>query len=104
MELKVKEVKRVGFQDSRRNKHHVFIWPEGESLIENLANRRSRPVKEYRAVVNKVLEDHDVDTSKVIVKWSQRAGCGCGCSPGFVVDGWLGTELHRKDIHITVEA
>lgn len=28
------------------------------------------------------------------VKWRQNAGCPCGCSPGFVVEGYYGKWVH----------
>lgn len=28
------------------------------------------------------------------VRWSRKAGCSCGCSPGFVLEGSNGYEVH----------
>lgn len=65
----------------------VYVWPEGESIMENLLNRRNRPYKEYR----KLLADQAFMQN---ARWSQHAGCRmCPCSPGFI----LGTTFHNSD-------
>lgn len=103
MELKVVGIKLTNFSTWTQSKSRFYVHPQGETLIDNLINRRTRPIKEYRRVVERVLDEKGVDRSMVSIKWSQKAGCGCGCSPGFIVDGWLGTELHRQDVFIDVE-
>lgn len=102
MELKVAkidtrdaEVKKFSY------KSKIYIWPEGESLLDNLINRDSRPLKAYRAVMEKALDSLGISRDGLEIKWSRKAGCGCGCSPGFIVDGW-NAKLHRKDLHVTV--
>ena len=83
-------------------KTRIYFWPRGESIPENLENRRTRPYNEYRRLLPNVLQAVGVEDGKNLdIRWSQKAGCGCGCSPGFVVDGWNGV-LHRKDVHVDV--
>jgi hypothetical protein len=72
-----------------RAKTRVYIYPKGETVIENLINRRSRPIGEYRRVLREGLTQIGVDLSRIDYRWSQKAGCGCGrCGAGFIVDGW----------------
>jgi hypothetical protein len=88
-------------QGGYKTKTRIYIWPEGETLQENLNNRRSRPLGLYRESAFKALDNLKINRSKLSVKWSQKAGCGCGCSPGFIVDGWDPT-LDGKDLHVTI--
>jgi len=66
---------------------HIYVSTEDYSVMENLVNRTNRPYQEWKPVVKKMLEDDfDIDTSKVTISWSQRAGCTmCPCSPGFII-------------------
>lgn len=102
--MNITETKLIAMRDPRRNgykvKTRIYVWPEGETILQNLENRRSRPLKLYRQVAVDALAKLEVDTSKLEIKWSQKAGCSCGCSPGFVVDGW-NEKLSGNDLHIT---
>ena len=69
-------------------KSRVYVSPVGETVVENMRQRRSRPLNTYRDVLRQGLDQMGVDLSKIEYKWSQKAGCGCGCSPGFIIDGW----------------
>lgn len=76
----------------------IYVWPQGESIMDNLQNRRQRPYTTYKKeVIPAVLEAMGMapDTK---VRWSQYAGCDCPCSPGFIVDG-----DSRRDVHVDVE-
>jgi len=74
----------------------VFIFPKNESILENLVNRRSRPYHEWKeAVMDEVRE---ILGDNVKLRWSQKCGCACGCSPGFTTDV-AGT----KDIFIDLD-
>jgi hypothetical protein len=61
----------------------IYVSEVGESVFENLENRFGRPVKEYRAAVLEALKSIGITDHKV--SWSQKAGCSCGCSPGFIL-------------------
>ena len=92
-------------ENTRRDwnaKTRVYIWPEGETILENFANRRSRPINEYRSVLRQAFAQEGIDASKLEYRWSQKAGCSCGCSPGFIIDGWS-EKLSHNDVHVTVK-
>lgn len=74
----------------------VYVWEHNETVLQNLFNRRSRPCREYRPIVLEVLKERYGITDPTKVKWSQKAGCACGCSPGFIVK-----TLH-EDLHLTI--
>ena len=78
---------------------HIYVWAKGETLIENLENRKCRPYMIYKKeIMPEVLRQMGLD-SFTKVRWSQKAGCSCGCSPAFIVVGHYGT-----DVSVTVEA
>ena len=102
MKLKIDTVKfmprnpkncdRRGWNASLR----VYVWPQGETVIDNLSNRHSRPIKEFKAIAVEALKREGIAFESI--RWSQKAGCACGCSPGVIVEGtdWtrLGGSLH----------
>ena len=59
-----------------------------ETVLENLVNRRNRPYqfyrKEFMPGLTSILRDLGVKILKA--RWSQKAGCSCGCSPGFILE------------------
>lgn len=77
----------------------VYVHIEGESILENLQNRRSRPSTHYRKnILPGVLAAQGITPERV--QWSQRAGCSCPCSPGFILKG----VRIRSDLHVTIRA
>lgn len=62
-------------------------------VLEDLANRVRRPHQLLKGDVHDALERIGMDGA---LQWSQKAGCSCGCSPGFIltypapgVDVWV---------------
>lgn len=99
--LKVTELITKGRQYSARGRVQpsiIYIWPKGETLLENLQNRRSRPIKEWRKeVIPQVLAQAGLPANTK-VSFRQKAGCPCGCSPGWILDAPWG-----KAYHATIE-
>lgn len=101
MKLTVLKVEKHERHNSRRprdfwKKPIIYFAYKDESIFENFGNRAARPVDLYRKVIPEVLKAVDLpETTKV--NWSQKAGCSCGCSPGFIVQ----TPAHF-DIWVTV--
>lgn len=65
----------------------VFFAEAGETLADDLRERHRRPFTEYRRFLGQVSEvlanaGHRVDGA--VYRWSQKAGCACGCSPAFI--------------------
>lgn len=77
----------------------IYVHPQNESVLQNLAFRFDRPYQAYRQVLPQALEALGLP-SDTKCSWSQKAGCPCGCSPGFVVKI---SSLLRKDVYVTVE-
>ncbi len=83
----------------------IYVGPDGETVMENFTKgRHTRPYTMYRKEVLpqlfRVLGLGYGITGDCGIKvgWSQRAGCSCPCSPGFIVkEGNV-----PYDIHVTV--
>lgn len=85
--------------DGQRTKGRVYVQLTGETILENLDNRHARPIKQYREFAKQALADLGIaDTT---LHWSQRAGCSCPCSPGFISDS---PELERRTVVVTISA
>lgn len=88
--MKVAKVETQPIHERKRMTPHLYIFPTGESIVENLINRRERPWTEWKKLVTPILlkagfaveEIHNIKPS-----WSQKCGCKCGCSPGFKLNG-----------------
>ena len=114
--MKIKDIKVHPNRDSSRRSPwgamRLYIWPEGETILENLRNRHERPYTTYKKLlVPKVLKRLGI-TQTVKSRWSSTCGCSCPCSPGFFVEvvhpvyGRDGapTGFHNKDVHVTITA
>jgi hypothetical protein len=67
----------------------VYVFPSYYSVMENLSGRRERPWQEWKPIIEAELRDAGY---KGKVRWNQKAGCSCGCSPGFILDDNLDRE------------
>ena len=103
--FKIENARRVpSFSKRMRSRTVIHFWPRGESVVDNLVNRRSRPYTEYRRLLPSVYAAVGVkDPNSLTARWSQKAGCACGCSPGFIVEGY-DAQLYRSDVHVDVIA
>lgn len=63
----------------------VYVSVPGKTVFEQLVNRRSRPYKALRPIVLEELTKRGIKFTNI--RWSQRAGCSCPCSPGFIIQG-----------------
>lgn len=79
----------------------AYVFEEGESIMDNLMNRHSRPVELYRMALQMALVDAGVEGAEELkMTWSQKAGCSCGCSPGFLIEGMPNKEVY-VDVRLT---
>lgn len=81
--LKIKTLTSYGERPFSRVR--LFLETKDETLCENLAFRHSRPYKTYKQfVLPTVFAKLKISPAKA--SWSQKAGCSCGCSPGYLLD------------------
>lgn len=84
----------------RPKKSRLYVSVADESILDNLNNRLNRPVAIWKEIARVGLETMGLDPETYgRISWSQRAGCSCPCSPGFILSG-----LARWDIDIKVKA
>ena len=90
-----------------RHSNKMYIWTEGETVMENLIHRKSRPhtfyKKEIIPLIMKKLQEQFPEIYSVVEKekwgWRQKCGCSCPCSPGFVGQSMGGF----AEIHATIK-
>lgn len=89
--------RKVAWTKEYRAKPRIYFRHDGENVMENLLMRTSRPQKIYQEFLGVVRQavGFDFDTK---IYWSQKAGCSCGCSPGFVVKS-----SKRLDVWVTIK-
>ena len=115
---------RIGRDDSMRRRNRkparVYVYVPNETIMENLMNRRNRPFVEYKKHIMPTVLDalpemiahlknknaNNVGHVDEVLKarWSQRAGCTCPCSPGFIVDGITAHWGEEVDVWVRVGA
>ena len=95
-----------------RDSNKAYIWASGESVMENLMNRYSRPHKFYQKevlplVLAEVKEKYpDYQLSLDVKDWGWRQKCGCkmcGCSPGFIQKTNFGTLTISAEVEFISE-
>lgn len=62
----------------------MYVSVTDETILDNLQNRHRRPYNVYKTMI------HASGVPTVLglrdkLRWSQSAGCDCGCSPGFIL-------------------
>ena len=86
------ETSRDRKDEPYRWSNKMYIWPEGESVLDNLFNRHNRPSKVWKdeiipAILEKIKEQYPAEYEQLKNEnwaWRQKCGCSCPCSPGFV--------------------
>lgn len=87
-----------GGRDVPSGKSVVYVSVEGESLWDTIAARGNRPHTAWRPYVEEALREYGFNFTKLT--WSNKAGCSCPCSPGFIVTE--GTHGHDIWVKLTV--
>ena len=75
-----------------QTKTRIFIHITASSVLEHILSRYVNPVKLYKKFLPTILQQSNM-AKNLTIKWSQKAGCQCGCSPGFIVEGHQGQNL-----------
>lgn len=89
--MKLTNVTTQPVRERKRTTAHLYIFPTGESIVENLLNRRERPYKQWYTLIPQILKKAGLSAEEikgVNASWSQKCGCSCGCSPGFKLKGY----------------
>ena len=97
IEAKVEVRKRNPGDRNAHKRGIVYFSHEGENVLENFGNRVARPSDLYKTFLPAVIGAADLPLDTRFV-WSQKAGCPCGCSPGFVC-----RELRGYDVWVSLK-
>ena len=97
MHIVTMRVNTVKSKNMHTPKTRIYIFQKDETIIENLQKRTVRPYTSYKKeVIPEILKSLNLP-AETKVKWSQKAGCSCNCSPGFIVEG-----DYSKDVFVTI--
>lgn len=98
---KVTDVRRLPLDEGDRPA--VYIWPVGETVLDNLMGRYFRPADDWSPLVPQILKETGLDPKQYTWAWSQLTGCACGCSPGFRVGpvSWDGP-IPDFELHVNI--
>lgn len=61
----------------------LYVRVKDETVLDNIKNRKRRPYSLYKTLIHGSLLGDIFNLGKL--QWSQRAGCWCPCSPGFIL-------------------
>lgn len=87
-------------RDYKTRRSIAYVSIKDETFLENFGNRAARPHKVWQPAVEAALREAGIEFERL--SWSQKAGCRCGCSPGFYIKGrdhltvWLDVEGSPK--------
>jgi hypothetical protein len=93
---KRRDKSRKGGVGSLERKTKMYFSPEGETVLDQfLVGRRTRPNTLLRKLIPEALKRANVANLSEYTKssWSRKAGCTCGCSPGFVLSEWASVNI-----------
>lgn len=86
-------------QSDRPDGHSIaYVNVQNENLLEDLMNRTSRPYNIWKQAAKDALRANGIEFKSL--RWSQKAGCSCPCSPGFIIQGGP----RGLNVHITLSA
>jgi hypothetical protein len=69
----------------RDKPRRVYVGFKDWTVMEDLHNRTRRPYQLWKEPMLEALARIGVEPETA--RWSQKAGCSCPCSPGFVING-----------------
>lgn len=93
---------RPSMDSVRRSRNpRVYAWTDSKfDVVEDLTNRRRRPYQAWKPFVEEALHRLGIRFDRLA--WNQKAGCSCGCSPGFVLVG--STVPYNVDMWVTIKS
>jgi hypothetical protein len=88
--MKIVKIKTGEYGKKPLSKVRMFVYSNAEAanpLVDFMTGGRyKRPHQAYRKEVLPLVLIDLMIASNTKVTWSQKAGCSCGCSPGFILD------------------
>lgn len=84
-------------KETRNAKPRMYLHHLNETIADNLVGRRNRPIDIYQKFFPKIEAALGIELGKT--RWSQKAGCSCPCSPGFILEELAGFPC---DVHVSL--
>jgi hypothetical protein len=82
--MKITKIKTMEHYGTRPlSKVRLFIHQTSKNFM---TERFGAPVSVFREEVLPLVKIEQMIASNVKARWCQKAGCSCGCSPGFILD------------------
>lgn len=102
VEIEVRPRKMPSFRDRRdrreyESKPRVYFWLKDDTVLNHLMNTRRDTHLHTKVIKPLVIPALTAEGVKLPngLKYSRKAGCQCGCSPGFIADGAVFTQHTR---------
>lgn len=96
--IKVPVVKSVTTQEketSKSSKTRLYIssdiWKTEIGKAATSAEINRVVIRRFRKVLPEILKQAGIPEATAV--WSWKAGCSCGCSPGFILDKGYGVDI-----------
>jgi hypothetical protein len=79
----------------------LYFWFEAETVLDQLYSRRDTARHQLiEPLIRPTLEANSIHVQSF--SYSRKAGCDCGCSPGFILNGAKHPENVEFDVYIVV--
>lgn len=84
--MKIVSIEKIDVDtDEKFGPLRLYVCIQKETILENLQNRHYRPYTLYKKFVIPELIKQCPELVDAKFSWSQKCGCSCGCSPGFII-------------------
>jgi hypothetical protein len=80
----IMKIQEITLHEREKRNPRIYFFHVGENVLDNLAHRHDRPTELYKNLLEEIFEKYGIDKKAECI-WKQKAGCKCGCSPGFVL-------------------
>jgi len=89
-------------RSEKAKKPRIYLFAENYNPIEDMKSgeRWNKPHLQIKPLLAEVFRRLGHEIVGWTFTWNQKAGCGCGCSPGFVVGG-CPTNIEIFDVWLT---
>ena len=112
--IKVTTHKTRSFREKRINGARAYVNSSVGKVVDNFFNDNEIYALKFKcstwnALKRKAVESDIADLKTIFgedseIRWSKTAGCSCGCSPGYVVDGKIDGKYRNSDVWIDIDS
>jgi hypothetical protein len=82
--------------DEKPDRSIIYIFINSPTVMKEIQAKTDKYQNVFRKeVLPTVFQKSKLPLDTKVV-WSDKAGCSCGCSPGFLITGHKGMDIHVK--------